>query len=151
MLAIALWIIRVKGILIMNWETFGEFLLFFIGLIVLGSLSSRLLGVRLSWRLRLFAGFLGTIFGGILTALLWYRNPGLSVPPVGVVSALFATMVIAVLMELLAWPSRLVNVESHLVRLPHPVRAIRQRASRTRRYAQITLIAARHGLGGYLG
>src|SRR5579864_5467741 len=115
MLAIALWIIRVKGILIMNWETFGEFLLFFIGLIILGSLSSRLLGVRLSWRQRLFASFLGTILGGILTALLWYRNPGLSIPLVGVASTVFATMVIAVLMELLARPGRLVNVESRLI------------------------------------
>lgn len=135
----------------MNWVTFGEFLLFFIALIVLGSLSSRLLGVRLSWRQRSFAALLGTILGGVLTALLWYRNPGLSIPPVGAVSTLFFTMVIAVLLELLAWPGRLVNVESRLIHLPHPVRAVRQRASRTRRYAQITWIAARHGLGGYLG
>ena len=135
----------------MNWLTLGEFLLFAIGLILLGSLSSRLLGVRLSWRQRLFASFLGTVLGGTLTALLWYRNPGLSVPPVGVTATVFATMVIAVLLELLARPGRLVNVESRLLRLPHPVRAMRQRASRTRRYAQITWIAARHGLGGYLG
>lgn len=135
----------------MNWVTLGEFFLFFIALIVLGSLSSRLLGVRLSWRLRLFASLLGTVLGGILTALLWYRNPGLSIPLVGAFATLFFIMVMAVLMELLARPGRLVNVESHLVRLPHPLLATRQRVSRTRRYAQITWIAARHGLGGYLG
>src|SRR5690242_11292520 len=135
----------------LNWLTVGEFFLVFIALIVLGSLSSRLLGVHLSWRLRLFASFLGTILGSILTALLWYSNPGLSIPPVGAVSTLFFTMVMAVLMELLARPGRLVNVESHLVGLPHPIRAVRQRISRTNRYAQITWIAARHGLGGYLG
>lgn len=99
----------------MNWLTLGEFLLFAIGLIILGSLSSRLLGVRLSWRQRLFASFLGTVLGGTLTALLWYRNPGLSVPPVGVTATVFATMVIAVLLELLARPGRLVNVESRLI------------------------------------
>ena len=135
----------------MNWLTIGEFFLIFIALIVLGSLSSRLLGVRLSWRLRLFASFLGTILGSILTALLWYSNRGLSIPPVAAVSTLFFTMVMAVLIELLARPGRLVNVESRLLRLPHPVRAVRQRVSRTSRYAQITWIAARHGLGGYLG
>ncbi len=135
----------------LNWVTVGEFFLIFIALIVLGSLSSRLLGVRLSLRLRLFASFLGTILGSILTALLWYSNPGLSIPPVAAVSTLFFTMVMAVLVELLARPGRLVNVESHLVGLPHPVRAVRQRVSRTNRYAQITWIAARHGLGGYLG
>ena len=135
----------------MNWLTVGEFFLIFIALIVLGSLSSRLLGVRLSWRMRLLASFLGTILGGTLTALLWYSNRGLSIPPVAAVSTLFFTMVMAVLIELLARPGRLVNVESHLVGLPHPMRAVRQRASRTRRYAQITWIAARHGLGGYLG
>jgi ubiquinone biosynthesis protein len=140
-----------KEALTMNWVTLGEFFLVFIALIVLGSLSSRLLGVHLSWRLRLFASFLGTVLGSILTALLWYSNPGLSIPPVGAVSALFFTMVMAVLIELLARPGRLVSVESHLVRLPHPVRATRQRVARTRRYAQITWIAARHGLGGYLG
>jgi hypothetical protein len=45
-------------------------------------------------------------------------------------------MAIAVLMELLARPGRLVSVQSHLVGVPHPVRAVRQRALRTRRYAQ---------------
>lgn len=135
----------------MNWLTLGEFLLLSIGLIILGSLSSRLLGGLLSWRQRLLASFLGTVLGGILTVLLWYRNPGLSIPLVGITATVFATMVIAVLFELLARPGRLVNVESRLIQVPHPIKAMRQRAARTRRYAQITWIAARHGLGGYLG
>jgi ubiquinone biosynthesis protein len=141
----------IKEALTMNWVTLGEFFLLFIALIVLGSLSSRLLGVRLSWRQRSFAAFLGTVLGGFLTWLLWSRNPDLSLPLVGVAFTLFATMVIAVLMELLARPGRLVNVESRLIQVPHPVRAVKRRAARTRRYAEITWIAARHGLGGYLG
>lgn len=135
----------------MNWITLGEAVLLFVALIVLGSLSSRLLGVLLSWRQRSFAAFLGAVLGGILTWLLWSRNPDLSWPLVGVAATLFATMVIAVLMELLARPGRLVNVESRLIQVPHPVRAVKRRAARTRRYAEITWIAARHGLGGYLG
>ena len=117
----------------MNWLTVGKLLLFIIGLIVLGSVSSRLLGIRLSWRMRLLAALLGSGISGVFTGLLWYNNPGLNFVPVSIASNLFFTMVIAVLMELLARPGRLANIESHLVGLPHPVRAVRQRASRTRR------------------
>jgi ubiquinone biosynthesis protein len=141
----------VKEVLTMNWLTVGRFLLFVIGLIVLGTVSSRLLGIRLSWRMRLFAALLGALLGGVFTGLVWYNNRGVNFVPVSVVSHLFFTMVIAVLMELLARPGRLITVESHLVGLPHPVRAVRKRISRTNRYAQITWIAVRHGFGGYLG
>ena len=35
--------------------------------------------------------------------------------------------------------------------VPHPIRSLRQRAGRSRRYLQVTRIAARHGLSSYLG
>ena len=135
----------------MNWLNVGSFLLYFIGLLVIGTVSSRLLGIRLSWRMRLFAAFLGSGISGSFTGLLWYNNRSLNFVPVSIVSNLFFTMTIAVLMELLARPGRFINVQSHLVGLPHPIRAVKQRAARTGRYAQITWIAARHGLSGYLG
>jgi len=135
----------------MTWLNVGRLLLFVIGLLVLGTVSSRLLGVRLSWRMRLFAAVVGSGLGGVFTGLVWYNNPGVNFVPVAIVSDLFFTMAIAVLMELLARPGRLVSVESHLMGLPHPIRAVKRSAARTGRYAQITWIAARHGLGGYLG
>jgi ubiquinone biosynthesis protein len=66
--------------------------------------------------------------------------------------ALIATMLIAVLLDLLARPGRLAAVESRLRAspVPHPIRSLRQRADRSRRYLQVTRIAARHGLSSYL-
>ena len=66
--------------------------------------------------------------------------------------ALIATMLIAVLLDLLARPGRLAGVEGRLAGpVPHPVRSLRQRADRSQRYLQVTRIAARHGLSSYLG
>ena len=61
-------------------------------------------------------------------------------------------MLIAVLLDLLARPGRLAAVEGrlHASPVPHPIRSLRQRADRTRRYLQVTRIAARHGLSSYL-
>ena len=96
-------------------------LLFVIGLIALGTLSSRLLGVRLSWRMRLFASILGFVLGGMLTGLLWSSNPDLSIPPVAAINNLFFTMVMAGVLEMLAQPGRLANVERQLLR---PARSV---------------------------
>src|SRR5437879_2151801 len=104
----------------MNWITVGKLFLSFLGLLVVGTLSCRLLDVRLTFRMRLFASFLGSFLGGVLTGLLWYSNRGLNLPLVVAASSLFFTMVMAVLIELLVRPGRLVNVESHLMGLPNP-------------------------------
>jgi len=135
----------------MDWLTAGRIILYFIGILIVGAASSRLLGVQLSWRLRLLASITGCILGGTLTGFLWYNDRNISLPLVATVSNLFFTMVMAVLVELLAQPGRLVNVETSLLRLPHPVRAVQQSIAIANRYAQITWIASRHGLGIYLG
>jgi len=72
--------------------------------------------------------------------------------PAILLAALIATMLIAVLLELLARPGRLAGVEGRLRigRFPHPVRSLRRRVSHMRRYLQVTRIAARHGLVSYL-
>src|SRR5215472_765759 len=81
------------------------------------------------------------------------RGPQALSWPAVLFGALIATMLVAVLLELLARPGRLAAVESRLRArpVPHPVRSLRQRAGRTRRYLQVTRIAARHGLSSYLG
>jgi ubiquinone biosynthesis protein len=133
-----------------NWPLVARILLFLIGLVALGTVTSRLLGVRLSWRLRVVASILGSGIGGAVTYLLLSSNSGVNIVPVTIVLHLFFTMVIAVLIELATPPGRLMKVESDLLRLPNPVGALRQKVSRARRYAQVTWIIARHGLGGYL-
>jgi hypothetical protein len=57
-------------------------------------------------------------------------------------------MLIAVPLELLARPGRFANVQGWLAArgMPHPIRSLRARAGRLRRYLEVTTIAGRHGL-----
>src|SRR5207244_12195372 len=67
---------------------------------------------------------------------------------------LFSTlgmMSASVWVELLARPGALARAQTGLTALPHPLRAVRRRGQRMSRYAQITRIALRNGLGPSLG
>ncbi|HEX9342682.1 MAG TPA: hypothetical protein VF995_03580, partial [Actinomycetota bacterium] len=79
---------------------------------ILTTIVGRLLGVRLRWWRALAAGFLGIIAGYLFDwAITGHpRNPHFS-PGVIALSAVPATMVIAVMMELLARPGRFANVQ----------------------------------------
>jgi ubiquinone biosynthesis protein len=81
------------------------------------------------------------------------RGPQTLSWPAVLFGALIATMLIVVLLDLLARPGRLAAAEGRLRPgpVPHPIRSLRQRAERSRRYLQVTRIAARHGLSSYLG
>src|SRR5262249_38214452 len=124
-------------------------------LVLLTAVSARLLGVRLRWWLALVAGFPGLV-AGIL--FIWALTGGgrrprtLPVLPV-LLAALVATMLIAVLLELLARPGRFANVQGRLAAsgIPHPIRSLRARTGRLRRYVEVTRIAGRHGLTTFLG
>ena len=123
--------------------------------VLLTVVGGRLLGVRLRWSRVLFAGFPGLVLGVLIAwALAGGRHGPQSLPvPAVLLAALVITMLIAVLLELLARPGRLAAVEGRLRagRIPHPVRSLRRRATHTRRYLEVTRIAARHGLATYLG
>src|SRR5579859_5198172 len=124
-----------------------------IAVVLLAKVSGRLLGIRLGWRRTITAGFGGFVAGWAST---WLLNGAKRGPQTlswqGVLfSGLVATMLIAAALELLARPGRLAAVEARLRGVPHPFRSLRQRARRTRRYLQVTRIAARHGLSSYLG
>ena len=121
----------------------------------LARVGGRLLGIRMRWRRAVLAGFAGLVLGWIAAWSINGQRRGpqaLSWPGV-LFGALIATMLIAVTLELLARPGRFAVVESrlHASPLPHPIRSLRQRAGRTRRYLQVTRIAAGHGLSSYLG
>ncbi len=123
--------------------------------VVIARVGGRLLGVRLGWGRALAAGWLGLILG-ILTA--WAVNGRHPHGPqdlqwlLVLFAALIATMLIAVLMELLSRPGRFAAMEDRLRHgpIPHPWRALQQRFTRTRRYITVSRIAARHGLSAYL-
>jgi ubiquinone biosynthesis protein len=123
--------------------------------VILARVGGRLLGVRLGWGRALVAGWFGLILGIITVwAVTGRRAHGphnLQWLPV-LFAALIATMLIAVLMELLTKPGRFAAMEDRLRNspIPHPWRALRQRLSRTRRYVTVSRIAARHGLSAYL-
>ena len=123
--------------------------------VILARVGGRLLGIRLGWRRAIVAGFAGLALGWVAAWSIngQRRGPQALSWPAVLFGALVATMLIAVLLELLARPGRLAAVESrlHASPLPHPIRTVRQRAGRSRRYLQVTRIAARHGLSCYLG
>src|SRR6516225_12168679 len=122
--------------------------------VILARVGGRLLGIGLGWRRAILAGFPGLVLGWIAAWSISGQRHGpqtLSSPAV-LFGALVATMLIAVLLDLLARPGRLAAAEGRLRAspVPHPLRSLRQRAGRTRRYLQVTRIAARHGLSSYL-
>ncbi len=122
--------------------------------VILARVGGRLLGIRMRWRRAILAGFPGLVLGWIAAWSIngQRRGPQTLAWPGVLFGALIATMLIAVTLELLARPGRLAAVESRLRAspVPHPIRSLRQRAGRTRRYLQVTRIAARHGLSSYL-
>jgi ubiquinone biosynthesis protein len=124
-------------------------------LVLRTAVSARLLGIRLRWWRTLVAGFPGLITGILFIWALTGggRRPRTLPLPAVLLAALIATMLIAAVLELLARPGRFANVQGRLAarRMPHPIRSLRARAGRLRRYAEVTRIAGRHGLTSFLG
>src|SRR6516162_2222539 len=123
--------------------------------VILARVGGRLLGIRMRWRRAVLAGFAGLVLGWVAAWSIngQRRGPQALSWPAVLFGSLIATMLVAVMLELLARPGRLAAAESrlHAIVVPHPIRSLRQRAGRSRRYLQVTRIAARHGLSSYLG
>ena len=119
---------------------------FIVMILLLAAVGSRLLGVRLSLRRALLTGFPSLVAGFSVGFLVNRRHPG-QITPLVVIASVVATMLLTVLAELLARP----GARARAGGLPRPWRALRTMAHSTRRYAQLARIAARHGLGGFLG
>ena len=123
------------------------------GVLVVAWLAGRLLGVRRSWTTTIASGVLGWIAGVALSlAIAGQRDPvsqGFTrnvwlFSTLGVLSA-------SVWIELLAKPGTLARAQTGLTSIPHPIRAVQRRGRRVSRYAQISRIAIRNGLGPSLG
>ena len=123
------------------------------GVLVLAWLVGRLLGVRRSWTMTLLSGVIGWIGGVALSlAIASQRNN----PDTGFTRNvwLFSTLGVmsaSVWIELLAKPGTLARAQTGLTTIPHPIKAVKRRGRRVSRYAQITRIAIRNGLGPSLG
>ncbi len=124
-----------------------------VGVLAAAWLSARLLGVRRSAGATFLSGVLGWAGGVGLSLVIansqTNRSAGFT-RNVWVFSIVF-TMSSAVWMELLAKPGTMARAQSGLSSIPRPLRALRRRTDRARRYAQITRIVARNGLGRFLG
>jgi ubiquinone biosynthesis protein len=123
------------------------------GVIVLAWLVGRLLGVRRSWTTTIASGVIGWI-GGVALALAiagQRKHPETGFTRNVWLFSTFGVMSASVWLELLAKPGALARAQSGLTSIPHPIRAVRRRGRRVSRYAQITRIAIRNGLGPSLG
>jgi ubiquinone biosynthesis protein len=123
------------------------------GVLVVAVLAARLLGARRSLLANLLSGLVGWLAGVGLSTLIAQGQPDPTagfIRNVWVFSTIFA-MGATVFAELLARPGALARAQSGLSRLPRPLHALRRRARRISRYAQITSIAMRYGLGPVLG
>jgi ubiquinone biosynthesis protein len=125
----------------------------FVFALVAGALVGRVLGVRRSVAATLATGILGWALGAAVAIVLaaqaeaglehFARNLFLF--------SLFGTMAAAVWIEFLARPGMIARAQTGLQSIPHPVRSMRLRSRQVRRYAEISRIAVRNGLGPSIG
>jgi ubiquinone biosynthesis protein len=121
------------------------------GTILLGTLASRMLGIRQSWGRTLLVGFLGFATGATFSLTLQAEN----LPIYGRVfvftsSITVSIMLLSVAFELLGRPRITRVARSERAGFPRPLRAARRLFARWARYLQITSIMARYGLAPYV-
>jgi ubiquinone biosynthesis protein len=117
------------------------------------ALIGRVLGVRRSFAATVMAGTIGWVVGTVVAIWIaadthpasdgFSRNLFLF--------SLLGAMAAAVWLEFLARPGIVMRAQTGLQSIPHPVRSLRRRGRRVQRYAEITRIAVRNGLGPSLG
>jgi ubiquinone biosynthesis protein len=117
------------------------------------ALIGRVLGVRRSFAATLVSGAIGWIVGAVMA--IWIASD--TYPASDGFSrnlflfSLLGAMAAAVWLEFLARPGIVLRAQTGLQSIPHPVRSLRRRGRRVQRYAEITRIAVRNGLGPSLG
>lgn len=117
------------------------------------ALIGRVLGVRRSFAATVASGTAGWIVGVVVS--LWVAADAHPASD-GFARNLFlfsllGTMAAAVWLEFLARPGIVMRAQTGLQSAPHPLRSLRRRGRRVQRYAEITRIAVRNGLGPSLG
>lgn len=113
--------------------------------LVVATVGSRLLGVRVPLRRALVTGLAGVAAGVFAGYLAGRHHQDVYSPAVvgaALVTAVVSAMLLMVLAELLARPAR----RDAGGGAAHPLRALRRTARSIRRYAELSRIVARHGL-----
>jgi ubiquinone biosynthesis protein len=118
-----------------------------------GIFVGRVLGVRRSVGASALSGIFGFVVGVGISLLIAdeRQNASEGFARNLFLFALFGAMAAAVWIEFLARPGMIARAQTGLASVPHPLRSIRRRGRRMARYAEITRIAVRNGLGPSLG
>jgi ubiquinone biosynthesis protein len=118
-----------------------------------GVLVGRVLGVRRSFAASMLSGLAGFVVGVTVSLLIANERGNASEGFARnlFLFALFGAMAAAVWIEFLSRPGMMARAQTGLASVPHPVRSLRRRGRRMARYAEITRIAVRNGLGPSLG
>ncbi len=125
---------------------------FFFALLA-SALIGRVLGVRRSFAATVVSGTAGWVIGAVvaiwIAADTYPASDGFSRNLF--LFSLLGAMAAGVWLEFLARPGIVMRAQTGLQSVPHPVRSLRRRGRRVQRYAEITRIAVRNGLGPSLG
>ena len=121
--------------------------------LIAAALVGRILGVRRSFAATAFTALFGWVVGVVVALLVADRHVNASDNFARnlFLFTLFGAMAAAVWIEFLARPGMIVRAQTGLQSIPHPLRSARLRSRQVRRYAEITRIAVRNGLGPSLG
>jgi ubiquinone biosynthesis protein len=125
----------------------------FVFAVLAGIFVGRVLGVRRSIGASALSGIFGFVIGVGISLLIAdeRQNSSEGFARNLFLFALFGAMAAAVWIEFLARPGMIARAQTGLASVPHPLRSIRRRGRRMARYAEITRIAVRNGLGPSLG
>jgi ubiquinone biosynthesis protein len=125
---------------------------FFFALLA-GALIGRVLGIHRSFSTSSLTGVIGWVAGTLIS--LWVAAktdpPTEEWPRNLFLFTLLGTMAAAVWIEFVSRPGIVARAQTGLASVPHPIRSVRRRGRRVRRYAEISRIAVRNGLGPTLG
>ncbi|MEX1006914.1 MAG: AarF/UbiB family protein [Acidimicrobiia bacterium] len=121
--------------------------------VLAGIFVGRVLGVRRSFGASVLSGIVGFAVGVAISLLIANERGNASEGFARnlFLFALFGAMAAAVWIEFLSRPGMMARAQTGLASVPHPVRSLRRRGRRMARYAEITRIAVRNGLGPSLG
>ncbi|HXY93224.1 MAG TPA: AarF/UbiB family protein, partial [Acidimicrobiia bacterium] len=121
--------------------------------VLAGIFVGRVLGVRRSVGASVLSGIFGFVIGVTISLLIASErnNSSEGFARNLFLFALFGAMAAAVWIEFLARPGMMARAQTGLASIPHPLRSLRRRGRRMARYAEITRIAVRNGLGPSLG
>ncbi len=135
------------GDLVLGWELFTALPV----MLLVAVIAGRLLGVRRSLGAALASGVIGWIAGAALSLVIARSEGGAGFTRNLWLFSTFFAMSSSVWIELLAKPGALARARTGLASVPRPVRTLRRTTRRVSRYAQITRIAVKYGLGPSLG